>query len=54
MHVDEERTLATLTTHRKIVDDLIAGGRGHGGSALQILDHQVNDRLHETHRGAVA
>jgi class 3 adenylate cyclase len=28
MHVDEERTLATLTTHRKIVDDLIAAGRG--------------------------
>lgn len=28
MHVDEERTLATLTTHRKIVDDLITAGRG--------------------------
>jgi class 3 adenylate cyclase len=28
MHIDEERTLATLTTHRKIVDDLITAGRG--------------------------
>lgn len=28
MHLDEERTLATLTTHRKIVDDLITAGRG--------------------------
>ena len=28
MHVDEERTLATLTMHRTIVDDLITAGRG--------------------------
>ena len=24
MHIDEERTLATLTTHRKIIDDLVS------------------------------
>ena len=28
MHDDEERTLATLTSHRSIVDELIAEGRG--------------------------
>ena len=28
MHDDEERTLATLTAHRAIVDELIANGRG--------------------------
>ena len=34
MHEDEERTLATLTAHRRIIDDLIAAGRGEiSGSA---------------------
>jgi class 3 adenylate cyclase len=28
MHDDEERTLATLTAHRAIIDELIANGRG--------------------------
>ena len=28
MHDNEERTLATLTSHRAIVDELIANGRG--------------------------
>jgi adenylate cyclase len=28
MHIDEERTLATLTAHRLIVDDLVAAARG--------------------------
>jgi adenylate cyclase len=28
MHEDEERTLATLSAHRRIIDDLIAAGRG--------------------------
>ena len=28
MHEDEERTLATLTAHRRIIDDLIVAGRG--------------------------
>ena len=28
MHDDEERTLATLTAHRAIIDELIAKGRG--------------------------
>src|SRR6187551_3119872 len=28
MHDNEERTLATLTSHRGIVDELIADGRG--------------------------
>ena len=28
MHADEERTLATLTGHRSIVDDLIVRARG--------------------------
>lgn len=28
MHADEERTLATLTSHRFIIDSLIAAGRG--------------------------
>jgi adenylate cyclase len=28
MHDDEERTLATLTAHRAVIDDLIAKGRG--------------------------
>ena len=28
MHVNEETTLATLSAHRAIIDDLIAAGRG--------------------------
>ena len=28
MHEDEERTLATWTAHRRIIDDLIAADRG--------------------------
>jgi adenylate cyclase len=28
MHEDEERTLAKLTSHRLLIDELIAGGRG--------------------------
>ena len=28
MHDDEERTLATLTAHRAVIDELIAKGRG--------------------------
>ena len=29
MHADEVRTLSTLTSHRKIIDDLIETARGH-------------------------
>ena len=33
MHEDAERTLATWTAHRRIIDDLIAADRGISGSA---------------------
>jgi class 3 adenylate cyclase len=29
MHEDEEATLATLSSHRAIIDGLVAAGRGH-------------------------
>ena len=50
MHQDEDATLATLTTHRTLIDDLITAGRGQisgtaGDSVLAELASVV-DAVH--------
>ena len=50
MHEDEERTLATLTAHRRIIDDLIVAGRGEisgtAGDSVLAEFASVVDALH--------
>src|SRR5215207_34503 len=50
MHEDEERTLATLTAHRRIIDDPIVAGRGEisgtAGDSVLAEFASVVDALH--------
>jgi adenylate cyclase len=50
MHADEEATLATLTTHRAIIDSLIAAGHGRisGAAGDSVLAEfaSVSDAVH--------
>ena len=50
MHDDEERTLAALTSHRRIIDDLIASGRGElsstAGDSVLAEFASVVDAIH--------
>jgi hypothetical protein len=45
MHQDEDATLATLTTHRTVIDDLIIAGRGEisGTAGINVGDVLVKD-----------
>jgi len=46
MHEDEERTLATWTAHRRIIDDLIAAD----GGDLGVRGRQRSRRIRERRR----
>jgi len=48
MHEDEERTLATWTAHRRIIDDLIAAD----GGDLGVRGRQRSRRIRERRRRA--
>src|SRR5829696_3514634 len=50
MHEDEERTLATLTAHRRIIDDLIVAGRGEiSGTAGDSVLAEFASVVHAVH-----
>jgi class 3 adenylate cyclase len=56
MHENEERTLATLTSHREIIDSLIATGNGEisgtAGDSILAEFPSALGKLHAEHIGA--